>query len=415
MSKFAFFILLQMMFSVTYADDVTISSFLKTAKDDYLVKNHGELVSYFENASTSTPYFDKIEFRTQTEDFDIMKQDYAIRLYPKGWGETEYAETLHETRKKVNNIEHKTLFNSALKNRYELIIKYLELRAKIDLQKKLIVLYKDKINVLEMKSVNSVNFDITTIISAEDVLVDLQIDLVRLEDDFANVVNNIEQIVGRGAKILFDGKRVMEASSIENIVGKIEPGLQKDNIFLRHRKLRVEMAEKKYQLEVAKNNDFLSFFEFGYDSKEYDDPEKAVTLEFALKFPFINPDRDNINIRKLKHLEEKLKYADQERETSKKISLLTRSLKRLIAQYHILGSRKEKGSAKTSFQKYLEMDGIDPLPLLKIKESILRSNIRITRINFLIRTKYIQLMNILGKLSEKPVRNYLYFNSEKLL
>ena len=53
------------------------------------------------------------------------------------------------------------------------------------------------------------------------------------------------------------------------------------------------------------------------------------------------------------------------------------------------------------------MEGINPLNLLKIKESMINGDIQLNRINYLILSRYIELLDVRGKLSDKPLKNFL--------
>ncbi|NJL60024.1 MAG: hypothetical protein HC887_10695 [Desulfobacteraceae bacterium] len=53
------------------------------------------------------------------------------------------------------------------------------------------------------------------------------------------------------------------------------------------------------------------------------------------------------------------------------------------------------------------MNGVSPLILLKLKESILRTDITIETITHHVYEKYIRLLDISGNLSDKPLKNYL--------
>ncbi len=392
----------------------TINDFLSTAKKDFTLENHRELEEYLKIAPSSTPYLDKVEFRTQTEDFELKKQKYSLRLYPKGWGETGCNQLLAEKMKQAIMIEQKSYFNTALKTRYRLLLDFFKTTSLIKLKKQLLTVYEDRLNVLKQKRADNIEFDINALIVAEGRYTDLRIDLVTLENNLTSILHKIkiaadEQTLNR---VSFAATDVIGVQRIERQIKNITLDPNLDNISLQDRQSKIEIARIKYDLEIAKNKDYLNLIEFSYDMDERQDYEQAVSIKFGFKLPGIHPDREQINSRKLKYLQERLKYEGEKRQAREKALSLLRSLKRLIEQYTILITRKENSNAGNSFKTFIKMEGIDPLHLLKFKESILTSDMRINKVIYLIRFKYIDLMDETGKLAARPLKNYLTVQTE---
>ena len=394
-------------FPARAADKLTMNDFLATAQDDPRLQNHTELVRYLEAAPESTAYLDKIQFRTESDEFDISKQKYSLRFYPKAWGETRYNTLIAETTRKAVRTEHEALFNRALEKRYKLVLDFLETLSLINLKKRLLMVYNDRVNVLRKLSMSDLSSDASVLVSAEDRHIALQIELVQLENKLTAVVEEIKFIAGHYPEIAFDEDQLIGPEKIEEIIRDIQPGPNPDNIYLREKRYNAELAENRYLLEKTKSKKRISFFKVQYDADDYDRPEKAFSFEMGFDLPFVNSDREDINRRKKNYLEEKLGYENKKRNTSEKITSLSRSLKRLIRQRRILADRRNNSNAEISFRKYMKMEGINPLTLLKVKESILEGDIQLARISYMIRRRYLELTDIMGRLSGEPLRNLI--------
>ncbi len=151
----------------------------------------------------------------------------------------------------------------------------------------------------------------------------------------------------------------------------------------------------------------MSFFQVSYDNDDYEEPEKAYSVEFAIKLPFINSDRDEVNRKKATYMKERLKFKEEKNNLFEKKISLTRSLDQLIKQYSLLESNKSNSNAEVSFKTYLKIKGMDPLNLLKIKRSMIQSDIQLEKIGFNIRYRFIELMDKMGNLSKDPFTNYI--------
>ncbi len=387
--------------AILTAGKITASDFLKTAKKDFKLVNHQELVDYLESSSATTPYIQKIEFRTETHDFDIREQSYSLRFYPRGIGETHHAARVASFMKKKSDAQHREIYNEALLNRYETVLFYLQVENDIDLHKKRMSVIEDRIAVL--RKIAKIQGDTTALIEAEDRYIDLRLDLVKLQNIHINIKAQIEQITGKEVEIAFDESELLPLESVDKKFLKESEKSIADNIYLQVDRIEIELAESRYKLEMAKERDILSFLKLSYDSKDSDYPERAFSIGLGIKLPFINEDREGLDRKKIKYLSEKLKYEEEKRVYSEKVVSLKQSIKLLLQQYAILEERKNNGNAKISFKRHLSMEGADPLTLLKLKESIIKNDIRHNQIRFLILHNYLYLLDASGNLSPEAL------------
>lgn len=398
-------------FTIAYAEEKTtplsIDAFIKTAETDLKLQNQKELTSYIQDAPTSTPYIDRMEFRTKTEEFDLSKQKYSLRFYPKGWGETRHTREVSELINSSSQTEEMNCYNDAVKMRYDLVLEYIETGTLINLKTKLAAVCEDRIHVLRKKSAGSLSFDISDLISAEETLTELKLELVTLENRLTGLDQRIKAAAGSQAPVAFDRESIIRVSTIQEIVRTLTPESTENNIKMQNQKIKVDLANSKYKLEQAKNRDFLSFVQMSYDCDDNDTAREAYSVELAIKMPFIHSDRDQVNWKKMNYMEQRLKYNEERKALAEKRASLSRSLDRLIKQHSLLSANKKNSNAEVSFRAYLKMEGMDPLNLLKIRESIIKSDIQRVKTGFNIRYKYIQLMDMAGKLSEKPFKNHI--------
>lgn len=401
-------------FSETGAEELELNAFLATADKDYRLKDHRELVDYLENAPGSTPYLDKVEFRTETEDFDIDKQEYTLRFYLKGWGETVSGEKLSERRREAARIEHEAYFNRALKQRYELILQYLETASLLRLQNEAIAVCEDRISVLKKQSGISLSFDVNALISADDAYTDLRLEVTKLESQMSSIKHKINLAAGSEAKILFNEEQMISVEKIGRMIRDLPSAPEVDNIYLRQSRCRVELAEDRYRLEKAKDRDYLSFVDVSYDTNESAPLQEAFCVQLGFRLPLVTSDREEANRTMASYLKERLKYEEEKRATLGKVVSFSRSLEGLIGQYHILADEGERAGAKASLKTYMKTKGIDPLELLELKESMLKADIRLNEISYQIRYQFVELMDILGNLPEKPLKNYISANMEEI-
>lgn len=393
--------------SETHAEEVYFMKLLETAFRDQEVQAQQEFVDYLNDAPSSTPYVDKIELRSETKDWLLENQKYSLRLYPKGLGETNHTRKLSENRQQNIVLKQKVTLQKALKKRYELGLSLLSSLSLDSLQEELRILLEDRISVMNTLIHRDLDFDITELLRAEDELIELRLTMVKNENKKEQIINEIKQLTGLECKELITASALISPLEMMTQLENMHLDEQFSSLYLEEQHLDITQAHEEYEIEKAKNRDYLSFLELEYDSEESDDPQQAVTFGIAFKLPFINPDREDVHKKKIRLLDEKLDYAVLKRKNSEEIQTLRSSIERLSQQYTILHRRKESGNAEVSFKKYLMIEGIDPLKLLEIKESIIRNDMKLTDITFQLYEKYISLLDIQGLLLETPLTNKL--------
>jgi hypothetical protein len=396
------------------AEKLTVERFLQGGMNDYHLKNHDEIVRYLGEAPASTPYLNRVELRTETDDFDLLKQRYALRAYPKGWGETSRTRAYLETARQTVHLQHEALLGQVLKKRYEMVLDYVESQALLQIYQQLLQIYRDRVTVLQKQSAGDLTLDVTTLIAAEDQVIDLQLEIIKWQDQQTSVSHKIQMLTDTSAVVSFSEQTMLDVVAIGRVVASLPESPAVTNPYLKVQQLKGELAESRYQLEVAKGRDYLSFVSLEFDTDHRDHLRQAFSVGFAFKLPFFNPDQEGLNRRKLAQISEKLKYQEQQQGVTERTLSLRRSLQRFIEQHQLLHARKAQDTAEASFSRYQRLEGINPLTLLKLKESMLRDEIRLTHLTQTIRWRYLELLEVLGKLTERPLRNYLSANQAAL-
>jgi len=393
---------------------IMVRDFLATAIHDYTLENQTEKIDFLHTATPNTPFFDRIELRTESDEFELSRQRYSLRFYPNGWSESANGKKVYEATVQCNEIQRDALLHQALKKRYTLVIDFLHSRNTLKLNRKLMALYEDRLNVLSQSS-NSVDFDINDLIEAEDDSNRLQVKLIDLENRRSTIEDEIRVCIPEEVSIEFDTDSIAEIGLIKKTIRQLSATPDKDNVYFRNSRVRLELARCRYNLEKSRSSQYIRYFEANYDNEERHDTREAFSVELGIRLPFINSNRLDVNRRMLGYLTEKGRYEGLKRALSEKLTLLSGDLKRSIEQHELLMTNKERGTAESSIGTYMHLEGIDPLILLKIKESILKRDITLENTQYKIHTQYIEFLDAVGKLSEKPLRNYISSAQERVV
>jgi hypothetical protein len=408
-----------------FAGDVPIKRFLLSTKDDYKVKTQEQRSAFLlKGAYPGIPFIDDIELRVRNEAFDSGQMRYTVRVDPRGVGETFAANRYYKSIAENSKSKFLMIKNSAIKDRYLLAIDFLE---QVELQRmlsELSVIYSDKIKVLENKSYGA-NFDLTLLITAEDENTKIRTQIYNAGKTIKVLRGKIAYMIGDSSFENFDTAGIAD---IDTIIRQVEQGkfnLDTNNADLDYLRRQIQSARFRFELEKAENRRYIKFLGFSYDNGTWLDEyyrrnytnksynlRKAYQLEVAISIPDLTTARHDIVRRKLDFIAEQDNYEALKHELDEKIKKDMEDLHSFIEQYRFLKARESEVNATSSLKKYLQMEGVDPLVLLSIKESIVKNRLDISKLKFNILSNYIQVIDVAGELSRSPLKNFLSSNRE---
>ncbi len=399
--------------SVSWAEGISVSEFLSSAAQDPTLHFQNEKVDYLEGSSPNTPFIREVEFRARIDEFKESQQRYGVRLSPTGWGETRNGKKVYKSRLEYNEAQLELLLNKALKRRYRLLIDFIRTRDLLDLNRKLMDIAEDRADI-KRKSIEDLDADPTALVAAEDDIIQLQLDIIDLENSVRDLEDEMRTAMGADGAVSLEAAGLIDMDEIKKAIEDFSHPPEMENIHIRRAHLSTELAENRYNLEKAENRRYFSFFQFDYEMDERRDFEEAMILRFGVMLPIVNQNRLDIDRRMITSLREKSDYENLKREIAGDISFFLRDLERSMKQYDILLQRQAASNAKSSLEVFQRIEGTNPLKLLKMKKSMLRTEVALTKMKRRIFRKYINLLDVSGKLAEKPLRNHLSTNLEPL-
>jgi outer membrane protein TolC len=399
--------------SMSWAEGVSVTEFLSSAIHDPTLHFQSEKVDFLEGSSANTPLIREVEFRARIDEFRESQQRYGVRLSPTGWGETRNGRKVYKASLEYNEAQLELLLNKALKRRYRLLIDFVKTQDLLDLNRKLMEIAEDRLDI-KRKSIDDLDSDPTALVEAEDDVIQLQLDIIDLENSVRDLEDEIKTAMGTDGPVSLDPVDLIDIDATKQAIENFSHPPEAENIHIRRAHLSSELAENRYHLEKAENRRYLSFFEFGYDMDERRDFEEAMLLGFGVMLPIVNPNRLDIDRRKLASLKEKSDFENLRREIAGDIAFFLRDLERSITQYDILLRRKAASNAESSLEVFQRIEGTHPIKLLKMKKSMLSTEIAISKMTHRILKKYINLLDVSGKLFERPLKNHLSNNLEPL-
>lgn len=411
--------------TISSAEPIKLKELLFTAKNSVDVTIQQEKVDYLKHVGTFVLPVRDAELRVGSKFSAMNRPEYTIRVQPVGFGETRSTKKMLHALSEQSSEAKLLRLNEALVDRYEMGLTYLEYTRTYELQEQLIVVYEDRIKVLE-KKVFSNSADLSMVIDAEDALTKLKSEHIELGREIRVLQEKIISLLG---KKTFSGIDTSGFKSVMSLAAEVDTmALVPDtnNVYMSYSRAEFRMSKCRYDLERAASRQYIPYMDFSFDQDESvkqmvrkDDSKswdfkKAYSVEVGLKIPFINYDRQTIARRKIEFLSDKEAYEKARVEMEDQMHKDIEDIKTLNELYKHLQKRELEVDAEASLKKYLQMSGVDPAMVLSIKESVLKNSLKLENVKFSLMRNYVRVLDLSGKLSVQPLINCISSNRELL-
>jgi len=381
-------------------EDLTLAAFLATAKNDPALADQHEKTGFLLQAGSNTPFFDRVELRTETDEFRPSRQTYRVRTYPGGWGKTEADRSEYDAVLASSRLRRDLLLHRALRERYLAALDFMFAREALKQHKKLCAVYRDRLGVLN-NFAGIPGFDMDDLLKARDAYSRQQLEVLAGDSSLGVLEAKIRGYAQAEVTVACDTAGLPSVEQVFAAIAGPEGIFDERSIYLKESTMNVRVAQSRYDREAAENSRLVSFFEVSYDNGRRHDTREAFALQLGLRLPFISSDRLELNREKLRFLDEKMQHDGLKRFLQEKHALLRRELQGLLQQYRLA----QRTGAPSGMDAKDAAPG--PLILLRLQESMINSRIRLSEIARLLYTKYIEVLDVTGRLSERPLKNYL--------
>ena len=407
----------------------------------------------------NTKLWDKLELRYQLDGFSFAKHDFELRMTPKTFGESsadkERADAVRNYEKARFGVERSLL----LYDRYERGVRYV-MRKKInEINKQLLQVNTDRIEVLHLKS-GSATFNAEDLMSTLEKSASIKAELlsdstalrdaelkmkiwvpdfdgVELDSTFLPTMEELAQNLSNGVEVnenfplvaMARGKRDSEVAQAKQDVSKgrdyishigIGYSLQIESLMEKYKDLDAydvtgTGAYKDYKDEWVKKTgctasdvtmcpDLASILVPDKDSRKTAD---KFFVNLAFRLPFFDSGKDSDLKLQVAKLDAESDYLADVRDINQKVARLTEEVLALIGQWKVQKEFVEQVGASGFMEQFARNAGSDPLLLLRAKESALESDMKAVKLEYDIFARYLELLNFAGILARENSANHL--------
>jgi len=404
--RFSIFLLAFLMNWSLVQCQISSTDILASAKKDGIFLLEKQLKTSLENQPLKLPFLEKLEFRTEFNEFDFRRQEYTVRVSPHSPGQRKQQNNLYNTTLQIADAETKLRFFSALEERYTLLMAARFAEAFRKRSSELILVLEDEKTVIENQLQLGLNDDFSRLIDMEEELQEEAFSILELEQLKRKTERQFEQWLEQPATDI-DWSNFISIEKVRSQIATIDESSLVFHPFVIRGEMRTNYSQQEAMVELEKKKNLLNFLQVRYS----DNPNDLRQERFSIGAGIFIPTKTGTTL-KIKEIEmEQLEAANDVQkdrvELKEKQANLKNELEFLFEQWDLMTNQLTTYQQKYAPEKLLQKGIVKPTVLLKTKERIIKKQLLIQKTELDIYEKYIELLFASGKMMEMPLRNYL--------
>lgn len=387
-------------------------SFIRAAQQDPAVSMFDLQVEYLNSKPYRLAPVQKLEFRTESNQLDRDRQEYALRLNPANPWELRQNNLYFKELRSSLALEKGIVLKEVLMDRYTLIIELVTYVGLRDLAQQKLELTQTSLSMLEKQQLSGY-FDGEDYVDLKLEEMDKSVDVDDATFEAENAARKVTALFPEASVTIKSWKLadVISIAQIEKLLDSLNTAMPEATSLSYYQK-KIDLADRELKLE--KNNINFGYLQAKYEDFRIDQGRKPWSLGLGVTIPVFNPNKGDMAKRKLESIESQQELKEAKVELGKDQVRLREQLKDLIASYRKIEDKIAALNVSSLAKTLNTMQKSNPVAgvrfqgnLIKLEELALklRQNILITYTEWLASTDALQQL---------PLTNYLSRNLETL-
>lgn len=347
------------------------------------------------------PRVEKMQVRTETNDFDFSKQRYTFRIAPTTIRKRKAQMALYQHLQTPPNEEQQKVYAQEVLDAHTDWLSLYLITEELKIATRLDSILSDQQQVYDKMSA-SYDFDFQKLVKLQTDKSDLRLSTIELalKQELIEEKYQLETNT-------FTFTNFVKLATIEQLIATKE-----GTITSTVPSYEQELLAKEIALEAAEHREFFDFVQVRYAGPHDDFLKERVSVGLAFKLP-------NAGSQKLKLEELRIKQVEQQREENydsqekqKSITELIQSLKKDMVLYQKTENvlEEERENLQKISAQVIKKEGFDPLLLLSIEERQLKNELKLLKQKEDILSDYLKYLARSGRLYNMEQGNWLESN-----
>lgn len=358
------------------------------------------------NNKQKMPVIDEFSFRTETDELDAERQEYLLRLNFNNRAARNIQDEKNKSKTHLYELKDEVLREEQLIKRYEHIAKWYFADNELEWFAAKRAVLEDQKTIYKKMMANALQLNLDGLLKTEE-------DLQKMDQEMLELVHEKNFAI----KQLFPGEEnpeiyLLQASNwisletMQKVLAKItssetptlEQELQQND---------VDLAKLDYAMEVAEAEKVLDFVQAKYAGRDRLETAREFSFGLSLIIPTKSSNRIKVNEAQLDIFDEQFRLELLQKEIEEDIMVAYSKFDQLIEEYQLIKKYITNNQLEDTYKKYRSNGTVHPLTLLRIKESILKNQRELQKIEKEACLLFIDILSYKGLISRTPSINYL--------
>jgi len=384
---------------------VSMEDFLYAALEEPALKTFSNQDNFLNTRPYRLAPIQKLEFRTESNQLDPERQDYALRLNPANPWEVKRTNEYFKTYQELLQLDRDRLLKESLLARYEVIIGWLYYQ-EISLLKE-----EDKLNTEKLLSIlegqrYSSYFDAGDYVKLKLDQVEKVIELEEARFEIDNQRRRVEGLFEKAKlkTINWPASLIISLERLEAVVDSLS-ALQANGGEVAYREKQMDLANTEWLLE--KSNVNVGFLQTQYQNFRIEQGRKPWNISLGVTIPVFNPNKGDMTKRKLEFMEAEgdRDQAKSDQQTGRE--LMRTKIKSLLKRHAEINTMMNDLSVGTLASTLQRINDSNPTAVVQLQSNLIKLKTMAARLRQEVLLSYLEFLSYSEVLQQKPLINYL--------
>lgn len=384
---------------------VSMEDFLYAALQEPALKTFSNQDNFLNTKPYRLAPIQKLEFRTESNQLDPERQDYALRLNPANPWEVKRTNEYFKTYQELLQLNRDRLLKESLLARYEVIIGWLYYQ-EISLLKE-----EDKLNTEKLLSIlegqrYSSYFDAGDYVKLKLDQVEKVIELEEARFEIDNQRRRVEGLFDKAKlkTINWPASQIISLENIEAVVDSLS-ALQASGGEVAYREKQMDLANTEWLLE--KSNVNVGFLQTQYQNFRIEQGRKPWNISLGVTIPVFNPNKGDMTRRKLEFIEAEgdRDQAKSDQQTGRE--LMRAKIKSLLKRHGEINTMMNDLSVGTLATTLQRINDSNPTAVVQLQSNLIKLKTMAARLKQEVLLSYLEFLSYSEVLQQRPLINYL--------
>ncbi len=363
-------------------------------------------LQFLRESDQSIPLIDEYSFRTETDEFNANRQEYLFRMNFNSKASREVQDKITKSTIDLYELKDQILRERALVKRYEYIANWYFADNELEwfAQKKAVL--EDKKTIYKKMMANSLELDLDGLLKTEEDLQKMDQEMLELTHEKTFSIQQLLPKEKNPEGYLLQASNWVSLETMQRVLAKIALN-QTPNLRQSLQQNDIALAKLDQEMEIAETKKVFDFAQLKYANRDKLSTPREFSIGLSLLIPTKSSNRVKINEAQLDIFDELFQQERLEQELEEDLTEAYAEFDYLMKKYQLIQSHIKESKLEDTYDKYRQNGTVHPLTLLRIKDSILKNQRDLQRIEKDACLLFIDILAYKGLISKQPSINYL--------